>query len=642
METSASDAAAWFASVGTSPDQITATMLEGMVDSLQLHLTDKILSDTVWPTPDGGVELTPLELAVVDTPEFQRLRWIVQLGPSHLVFPTATHTRFQHSIGTLQAATLILRSCRRNAQRWTRKRGPSELLNPSGYCRVVTRLAALCHDLAHVPFAHTLEKEGHLFETEWDSPEILEMLLPNFPMEHDKLASWRKALLPRVLTSYLRQAVQQVTEGVSEGDLEERTDALAASVTSHLRFILKDWKVLKDDRHGAPDKPKACARPAPNEFPWLLFSADVVGNTLCADLVDYVRRDNANTGLEDRVNLRFMRYFVCRSVETCTHRAASHSNEEVPRLVLSLFKPDKPQSFRRDSLSEAVDLLRKRYSLAEKAYFHHAKKSAASMICRAVGASGLRPIDLFWEGDHSLLLRLRDGRNLRAPDTEATNRARRLAAAVIERRLFKTVKVSDPLPDEREGEQPRLLELHRLLSTGPDAYRAQERLEQTVSETAGLESGNVLVYAPDREMNLKVFEALVWPSKEEGVTFLEQVKRTRGQVEAIRKDHLRLWQISFLVDPSLTPDQRERVVEVATAILDGDESGIRRMIIENNATRIKSDLGLSTDLTVPQVQLLSEALEQRLSAAARSGEAAYLGLSLVLECAREKLSRSKK
>ena len=56
----------------------------------------------------GEVRLFGPEVAVVGTPEFQRLAGIKQLGTSHLVFRTAIHTRFEHSLGTLHMADHIL------------------------------------------------------------------------------------------------------------------------------------------------------------------------------------------------------------------------------------------------------------------------------------------------------------------------------------------------------------------------------------------------------------------------------------------------------------------------------------------------------------------------------------------------------
>ncbi|KAK1898152.1 Deoxynucleoside triphosphate triphosphohydrolase SAMHD1 [Dissostichus eleginoides] len=47
----------------------------------------------------GSMELTPLLVKIIDTPQFQRLRYIKQLGAGYLVYPGASHNRFEHSIG---------------------------------------------------------------------------------------------------------------------------------------------------------------------------------------------------------------------------------------------------------------------------------------------------------------------------------------------------------------------------------------------------------------------------------------------------------------------------------------------------------------------------------------------------------------
>lgn len=57
----------------------------------------------------GDIRLTKLEWDIVRTPEFQRLRWLRQLGTVHLVYPGAEHSRWNHSIGVMHVASEILR-----------------------------------------------------------------------------------------------------------------------------------------------------------------------------------------------------------------------------------------------------------------------------------------------------------------------------------------------------------------------------------------------------------------------------------------------------------------------------------------------------------------------------------------------------
>lgn len=92
----------------------------------------------------GYIYLNDLEEAVLDTPEMQRLRRIRQLGFSNLVYPSATHTRFEHSLGAMYLADKF-------AQELQLGEGRAQEL----------RLAALFHDLGHGPFSHVTDAVYH-------------------------------------------------------------------------------------------------------------------------------------------------------------------------------------------------------------------------------------------------------------------------------------------------------------------------------------------------------------------------------------------------------------------------------------------------------------------------------------------------
>src|SRR5437773_3477412 len=98
----------------------------------------------------GGVLITELERGIVDTPDFQRLRGIRQLGLAYLVYPTALHTRFDHSLGTLEMAVRMIQGIRENAHS-----GPQESTITEEQV-VLTRLYALLHDITHIPFGHSI------------------------------------------------------------------------------------------------------------------------------------------------------------------------------------------------------------------------------------------------------------------------------------------------------------------------------------------------------------------------------------------------------------------------------------------------------------------------------------------------------
>ncbi|MEZ6006134.1 MAG: HD domain-containing protein [Planctomycetota bacterium] len=107
----------------------------------------------------GDVYLTHEEMRLLDTPEMQRLRGIKQLGTTYLVFPGAVHTRFDHSIGTVHCTQQLIDSV-----------NMSFSLNPAASLAIsdeearVIRMAALLHDVTHIPFGHNIEDQDGIFE----------------------------------------------------------------------------------------------------------------------------------------------------------------------------------------------------------------------------------------------------------------------------------------------------------------------------------------------------------------------------------------------------------------------------------------------------------------------------------------------
>lgn len=105
----------------------------------------------IYDSVHGFIYFSPLEKELIDSYVFQRLHALHQLGVAYLVYPGATHTRFEHSIGVMHIATRIFDQILQNYE---------EPLDPSFriYWRQIVRFAALCHDLGHLPFSHAAEK----------------------------------------------------------------------------------------------------------------------------------------------------------------------------------------------------------------------------------------------------------------------------------------------------------------------------------------------------------------------------------------------------------------------------------------------------------------------------------------------------
>ena len=91
----------------------------------------EVVRDPLW----NNIRLDPEALAIIDTPAVQRLRYVRQLGHAFLVYPGATHTRFEHALGTYHLARRVTQDLH-------------------------IQLAALLHDVGHYPFSHALEEAG--------------------------------------------------------------------------------------------------------------------------------------------------------------------------------------------------------------------------------------------------------------------------------------------------------------------------------------------------------------------------------------------------------------------------------------------------------------------------------------------------
>ncbi len=122
----------------------------------------RTVRDPVWQ----NIRLGPVAAAIVDAPEFQRLRRVKQLGFAHLVYPGAVHTRFLHALGVYHLTSRAIDMLHRNGDLDCLTEAHREELP-------IVRLAALLHDVGHYAFSHAMEEVG---------PEAI-------PGHHEEMAS---------------------------------------------------------------------------------------------------------------------------------------------------------------------------------------------------------------------------------------------------------------------------------------------------------------------------------------------------------------------------------------------------------------------------------------------------------------------
>ena len=106
----------------------------------------EIIRDPLW----DNIRVDRPALLALDTPTVQRLRYIRQIGHSFLVYPGATHTRFEHALGAYHLTRRALVALEEL----------DEIAPATEEDRLAVRMAALLHDIGHYPFSHALEEAG--------------------------------------------------------------------------------------------------------------------------------------------------------------------------------------------------------------------------------------------------------------------------------------------------------------------------------------------------------------------------------------------------------------------------------------------------------------------------------------------------
>src|SRR6516162_4378991 len=401
----------------------------------------KLIRDAVH----GDIEMSSLEVELMDTPEFQRLRGIKQLGTAYLVFPSAVHTRFEHSLGTSWMAHRILESVRR-----TRSISEDDV-------RLI-RVAALLHDITHIPFGHTLEDERRVLPRHDKDEERVDYFL-------------RQSAVGRILK---REGIQEpVITAIHGGET---------------------------------------------------YASDIVGGAISADLLDYLRRDTYFCGLSQYYDPRIFESFII----------------ENGRLVMNL---EKQGRIRQDALSELVNLLRIRYTLSERVYYHHTKVASGAMISKAVELAlreGMSAEELRTLKDETLIWTLRE---LYTRNPTIAHLLGRLES----RQLYRACYVlTNEIGEKRRQE---------IVGRFHHDLEAREAAEKTIARGSGVQPHEIIIYCPSFGMSLSEAEV---PARLDRGQILPLSASNNEEIRILKDKHKGLWKFFVLIDRDVW-DRRDRV-----------------------------------------------------------------------------------
>jgi HD superfamily phosphohydrolase len=344
--------------------------------------------------------------------------------------------------------------------------------------RAVVRLMGLLHDLSHTPYGHTLEDEIRLIRQSHDQPErqadafyrlVIQYLA--WVERNETRRSWgpQNSNQPttddaRSLLDWYLDAPEIHPPPVSAHFIESSAKRWAKMITDepdatkHLRRIsppalgasLRDLSFAirallhLQSAHKDPEKVEAKHLPAPTYFVLQLlekifhfagkplldeerfdpnrdaYLLDVIGNTICADLLDYARRDAAHAGLKLAYDpQRIIGSMTVVQSQIVHHEIQSaHGAQRFPfnnqslRTAVSIFS----HKLRLDVPGELLNLLQVRFFVYERVLFHPTKCVAGAMLGAAMQNIGWKTLPPHWNqvGDAVLLKEAREaGRCLR-------------------------------------------------------------------------------------------------------------------------------------------------------------------------------------------------------------------------------------
>lgn len=496
-----------------------------------LYFPDDIANpEQIRTTMYGDQLFTQEEVEILHTRTFQRLYGIKQLGWADRIFPDAVHSRFNHSLGVVEQINRIAYWTRKNCLEKQQKHWADAIQSS---WRAI-RIAALLHDIFHVPFGHTLEDELQLLPLRHDEDENRKFLMLSRVLAEILFWNWRKIygvnaavgsmedrfwstystgdFLPIIKPIFEQLSTLPKLPGWSQTLHEFLCDFAKASEISLYMGTYRVFRSSGVSRVWSIRPPLATELLGCTESSFdpisEFYICDMIGNTISADLLDYARRDVAWSGLQLDYDDRLLQHFTLVSYrgdvkfvdldESAQSIERAEKHDQL-RLAINIVR----HRVRYDALSEILNVLKARYILTERVLYHRTKCAASAMLSKILQ---LVPFDDDMEGfvlecsDDEFLARIEEKVTRFKEDSAEMRGAFNLIKALRARRFYKPV-----FQIRWMGVPPESTD-HPAWFLSRPGLRA--KVEKRIEEMLGLSPGEIAIYCPEKAA-LKQAECLV-------------------------------------------------------------------------------------------------------------------------------------
>lgn len=586
-----------------------------------------IYQDNIW----GDVDLDDLAKDIIDTPEFQRLDQIRQLSFSYFVYRGAKHTRFEHSIGVYHITKRIFNEILDNHNRLGidfPKEDISESFGKHDYEKIkvikkIVSIAGLLHDITHIPFGHSLEDEFSVYikHDAVDSLRLWYLLFDKKSEIRNKIVEKKKIYgkdisnkklfkliyvilkFKLIITSersksFEKEIIEKLKDILKEENSEEKIKLILDSFENKLlnknELIddIPDIDYLKEDGNlkkliKSHDKFEKIAQLA-ILYAWYFyfkknkmfhpFMADVFANTICADLLDYLKRDGQQSGLSElRYSPRIFKHFYIGKDE---------SNNEL-RLAIGIL--DKRGMERTDIINIIINLMGMRHRLAETVYYHKTKTIVTSMFLYTLNVLdkyNVLPQDsnpysdensILKFGDEELMIylgnKLDDLREKESPRKEYSGKleyfqgqeneievALNILKSIRERKLYKVGAILTRPLFINTNLGSYITDLIEKYHFDPNHKQKIRELENYIENEVGCKN-KILIYCPPHHPQAKEVATFIQIKKEGDCLPINQFSNKVGgslkkDIELISKEkYENLWKFFLFVPPVINENE---------------------------------------------------------------------------------------